>query len=473
MPLKIKLILLMVATLGAAIFVSYTIFERGEDELLQQVVQHVKSVENVGNVLEIQQFLTRTPNQTIERTLSVRMGQHGRVSQVSLLDLEYRVIASSKQEDIGLTLAQLEDRRIHHPQTPLWESLLKQHLKTYDVTIPLYENGVRRGYVNAIIVMNDLDYLIKKTQYANLLWIIVIFACGTVVAVVMVSRFTRPIDQLVIASKAVANGNFETTIAAKSSGELHTLISGFNDMTANLRQHHALEQRVHRSERMAALGELGARLAHEIRNPLNSITLIIDHLRDRFRPADDKERQRFDNYVTNIKTELQRLNKLVTDFLQVSRPLHPNIQPVPVAPLLREITQLIEKQAAQQRVRISMSVAPENLHILGDDGLLKTACLNIALNAIQAMEQGGTLDIQATPAAEARLCEIVFADSGIGIPREHIENIFQPYFTTKKEGTGLGLSIVNRVIEDHNGQIRVETAPGVGTTMRLLLPMPA
>ena len=90
-----------------------------------------------------------------------------------------------------------------------------------------------------------------------------------------------------------------------------------------------------------------------------------------------------------------------------------------------------------------------------------------------AMEQGGTLDIQATPAAEARLCEIVFADSGVGIPREHIENIFQPYFTTKKEGTGLGLSIVNRVIEDHNGQIRVETAPGVGTTMRLLLPMPA
>ena len=335
--------------------------------------------------------------------------------------------------------------------------------------------------------MNDLEYLIKKAKYSNLFWIASIFIGGTVVAVFMVNRFTKPIDQLVAASKAIADGHFDTTITVKSSGELHTLISGFNDMTEKLQEHKALEQRFHRSERMAALGELGARLAHEIRNPLNSINLIIDHLRDRFSPEHLPDRQRFENYVSNIKTELQRLNKLVTDFLQVSRPLHPEMHPIPVKPFLMQIIQLLETEAAKHQVQFTLQTGSEDFALLGEENLLKTACLNIALNAIQAMEQGGRLEIAARPAVNnqaeqnglgkrvdehmSQYGEIVFSDSGPGIPHEHLENIFQPYFTTKKEGTGLGLSIVNRVIEDHHGTIRVNSIAGKGTTMILVLPL--
>jgi signal transduction histidine kinase len=260
-------------------------------------------------------------------------------------------------------------------------------------------------------------------------------------------------------------------------------------MTGRLQEHKALEQRFHRSERMAALGELGARLAHEIRNPLNSISLIIDHLRDRFSPEQISERQRFDSYVNNIKTELQRLNKLVTDFLQVSRPLHPDMHAIPVKPFLTEIIQLLETEAAKNHVKFTLRTDPDNFALLGDENLLKTACLNIALNAIQAMQQGGRLDITARFAIENQTeqngnglddghtehvlhyGEIVFSDTGLGIPQEHLENIFQPYFTTKKEGTGLGLSIVNRVVEDHHGTIRVNSVAGNGTTMTLVLPL--
>ena len=476
MSLKIKLIGLMVLILGATILVSYTIFDRSEAELLQQVVQHVKSVENVGNVLEVQQFLTRSTQQTIQHNLLVRMSQGGRAAQISLLDLNQKVVASSTPEDVGLSLNELEELRVQRGGEKFWDRLLKKHINTYDVTFPVYENGLKRGYVNIVLVMNDLEYLIKKAKYSNIAWISGIFIAGTAIAVFTVNRFTKPIDQLVAASKAVAEGNFQTRVNGSGSVELQTLISGFNEMTEKLREHKTLEQRVQRSERMAALGELGARLAHEIRNPLNSINLIIDHLRDRFSPLENRQQQKFESYVTNIKTELQRLNKLVSDFLQVSRPLHPDMKAIPVKPLLQQIAQLLENEAEQHRVDFQLDINSEELKVRADEGLLKTACLNISLNAIQAMEEGGQLIVKVEAGAgeqgaRASLCQISFSDTGPGIPQQHRENIFQPYFTTKKEGTGLGLSIVNRVIEDHHGTIDVSSEEGRGTTITLSLPM--
>ena len=180
--------------------------------------------------------------------------------------------------------------------------------------------------------------------------------------------------------------------------------------------------------------------------------------------------------VNRESTELKRLNKLVTDFLQVSRPLHPEMRLIHVKPLLMQIIELLGSEAEKHQIRFDIEISPAELAIQGDEDMLKTACLNIVLNAIQAMENGGRLRIQARTSPNdqtenTRFCEIAFSDSGPGIPPEHRENIFQPYFTTKKEGTGLGLSIVNRVIEDHHGTIRIASEEGQGTTITLLLPM--
>ena len=129
MTLKGKLTVLMVVLLGATILVSYVIFDRSEEELLQQVVQHIKSVESVGNVLEIKQLLTTNMDQTVQHKLLVRMGQGGRISQLSLLDLHYTVIASSMPEDVGLSLDELEKRRVFGEGASFWDTLLKKHLK--------------------------------------------------------------------------------------------------------------------------------------------------------------------------------------------------------------------------------------------------------------------------------------------------------------------------------------------------------
>jgi len=149
------------------------------------------------------------------------------------------------------------------------------------------------------------------------------------------------------------------------------------------------------------------------------------------------------------------------------------MRPLSVKPLLWQIRQLLETEAESHKIHWEIAVTPEDLRIQGDEGLLKTACLNITLNAIQAMPHGGRLDIRATmhESNGTAMCALTFADTGGGIPEEERAKIFQPYFTTKKDGTGLGLSIVNRVIEDHRGTIRVESTVGAGTTMTVLLPL--
>lgn len=473
--LKIKLIGLMVILLGATVSASYVIFERSGDELLQQVVEHMKSLENVGNTIEIQQLFTSENDLlTFEHTLSVRLGQRGKISQISVLDTDNQVIASSNSEDIGLTLEELKQRRVENGNQSFWETLLKEHIKTYDVTLPILENGWRKRYINVIFVMNDLEYLIKRAKYSNIFWIVSIFAGGTIIAVFLLTRFTRPIEQLVTASKAVARGDFDTTVQIRNGDEFDTLITGFNEMTQRLKEHKALEERYQRSERMAALGELGARLAHEIRNPLHSISLIIDHIRDRFAPVEDVSTRKFEHYITNIKTELKRLNKLVSDFLQVSRPSHPEMHSIQLKAFLSQIQQFLEPEAEKHGIQFDIDVSPAELSVPGDEDLLKTACLNIALNAIQAMEEGGHLQIDARThvnlQGQEKGCKIVFADTGPGIPLEDRQKIFEPYFTTKKQGTGLGLAIVNRVIEDHHGTITVESQEGKGTTITLILP---
>ncbi len=179
-----------------------------------------------------------------------------------------------------------------------------------------------------------------------------------------------------------------------------------------------------------------------------------------------------ESYATNVKTELKRLNKLVTDFLQVSRPLQPEMRPIRVLTLLEQIVQLLYTEAEKYHIQLECDILPPDLAIQGDEELLKTACLNIALNAIQAMPEGGRLKILTKVDEQyPQKCLLMFSDTGSGIPPEQRENIFQPYFTTKKDGTGLGLSIVNRIIADHQGSILVNSEPGQGTTMTLVLPM--
>lgn len=229
-----------------------------------------------------------------------------------------------------------------------------------------------------------------------------------------------------------------------------------------------IEEQLRRAERLSALGELSAVLAHEIRNPLGSIRGTTEILRDDFSPGDRKY-----EFLEILIKETDRLNRVVEDFLTLSRPLHVERETCELMAELQDTMMLVSGEAAKRGVRLKLSPAVLPL-VRGDREKLKQVFLNLVLNGLQATGRGGSVAITAVSvrAVEGKPAgvELNFADSGEGIDPAALPRIFEPFFTTKTGGTGLGLAITQKIIESHGGSIEVESTVGKGTTIRVRLP---
>jgi signal transduction histidine kinase len=225
------------------------------------------------------------------------------------------------------------------------------------------------------------------------------------------------------------------------------------------RQEKALE----RSEQLAAVGELAASIAHEVRNPLAGMKGAMEVL---LRSLAVNERQR--EVMDEVVAQIVRLENLVRDLLTFARPQLLNRQPVQVHALLERALRLLHDEAALREIEVVQDFPPEAGTVLGDAQQLEQVFLNLIHNAVQAMEDGGTLTLS-TRAARGRVT-ITFKDSGRGIPASVLPNIFQPFFTTKHRGSGLGLSIVRKILEAHGAEIWVDSEAGKGTTATVILP---
>ncbi len=223
-----------------------------------------------------------------------------------------------------------------------------------------------------------------------------------------------------------------------------------------------LEKEVARRERLAALGTLAAGVAHEIRNPLSSIKGFATYFGAKFEPGTQ------DRELAEVMVgEVERLNRVVTELLDLTRPSELRLAPVVVPELVRHALKLVEGDCRSRGIVVRERLA-ELTAVLDADRMLQ-ALLNLLLNAIQAMPGGGTLTVSAHSAKD-RL-ELRVADTGSGIPAQDLDKIFDPYFTTKNQGTGIGLATVRTLVEAHGGGVRVVSEPGQGTQVVLDLPL--
>jgi signal transduction histidine kinase len=268
----------------------------------------------------------------------------------------------------------------------------------------------------------------------------------------------------------------------------------------NLQYLDQVQTTVRYSRKLAALGRLSAGVAHEVKNPLNAMMIHLELLRQQFAPAGNARgsagsaRVRASiarpelvegralatatvpagpppaalQHVDVIANEIRRLDQVLQDFLKFTRTEDLHLQPLSVAALVDEVVPIVRPEAEQRGVALAVdcdSVPDVN----GDPGMLRQAFLNLALNACQAMPSGGTLRIHGERQMGRRVA-VVFSDTGTGIAPEHLQRIFDLYFTTKEKGSGIGLSMVYRTVQMHDGDIEVQSTPGVGTTFRVLLP---
>jgi signal transduction histidine kinase len=256
-------------------------------------------------------------------------------------------------------------------------------------------------------------------------------------------------------------------------GQAETLARSHRELQQQTRLLLEKEAQLRRADRLSALGQLSAGLAHEIRNPLGAIKGAVEILQDDYPPGHAKA-----EFYAIILKEVDRLNEVVTNFLSFARPVSLTFVPLDVTAVLSDLEGLVSAQARRHQVQVFMNFHTGPARVMADEALLKQAFLNIMLNAVDAMPAGGDLSIatRVVDAADAagdpaRWLEIVFDDTGIGIGETDLGRIFDPFFTTKKEGTGLGLAITYRIIENHHGTIRVSSQPGRGTTFVVLLPL--
>lgn len=229
-----------------------------------------------------------------------------------------------------------------------------------------------------------------------------------------------------------------------------------------------LQDEIRRKEKLAAIGGLAAGVAHEIRNPLSSIKGIASYYKSKFEDgSQDKE------MAGVMIEEVDRLNRVISELLEFARPTTLNRKPSDMNELLKHSAQLVEQEAAAKKIGIQLNLTSDSVETDVDPDRLTQCFLNLFLNALQAMESGGLLSVGSSTSVNGKVV-IDIRDNGSGISAENLSKIFDPYFTTKPKGTGLGLAIVHKIIEAHEGQIRVRSNTGQGTVFSIAMPlMPA
>lgn len=259
--------------------------------------------------------------------------------------------------------------------------------------------------------------------------------------------------------------SYQTAILEDKNGSRIGAVEIFSDISLIK----ALEKEMHQAKTMAALGEMSATVAHEIRNPLGAMGMWAGLLERDLEPGDQRRKT-----LGKITEGLSKLNKIVTNLLVYTRPVKLEFRKVQLETVLEEIVDFvqIEIERLGQKINVKKNWADEKTFILADPEKMGQVVMNLCLNAVQAMPAGGELSVTVDKKKQ-RAAEFVcfsICDTGTGIAKDDISKIFDPFFTTKENGTGLGLAIVKKFVETHSGYIDVKSAIQKGTTVRVFLP---
>ena len=275
-------------------------------------------------------------------------------------------------------------------------------------------------------------------------------------------NLTNPIKDLVQFTRKVAGGNLNEQYEAKTHDEIGDLTVAFNQMTRDLRDS---RNELISAERLATAGKMAASFAHEIRNPLSSMRMLAQMLMRKQDLPESKQKQS----MQYILEEIERIDVIVKGFMDFAHPAVLDSAPHNLNQVLQDVLDLMEANLNHHQISLIKKFAPDLPPISLDRDKLKQAFMNIVLNAMDAMPEGGTLEILTLRGSDKVRIDVV--DTGVGIPPEGLNRLFEPFFTTKSQGTGLGLANAKRVLEQHGGDIRSKSVVGQGTTMSLWLPL--
>ncbi|MGB4782982.1 ATP-binding protein [Candidatus Methylomirabilis sp.] len=479
--LRAKLLLMMFSLLLLTLASLFVLYWYAERALIDQVEKHTM---DLSTAIQISVERLTSKERTDEARLQDyvnRLQQKG-VKEISIISNEEEVIASSNPKRVGAAIDPRQ--RDLFITARLGETLATEKgQKNYNLIVPIVVGNQRMGYALISMVLDDFAQISRLNFIKRLVVTVLVFGLGIVASLILSWKYTRPIDQVVQAARRVAQGDLRESLPVERNDEIGELTTSFNDMVAKLRANKELEHRLHQAERLSSIGQLASGIAHEIRNPLNFINLSIDHLQNRFSPTDPRSREEFTHLVSWVKTEIHRLNTMITNFLTYGKPIKLEPRPCDLAPLLHDVVSMASGKAEEQGIEIERDSSVDLPRVLVDSEQIKTCFVNVLVNAFQAMPSGGRLSITTAlvngtdpatstpPAGSERWVEVRFQDTGYGIVSEDLAKVFEPYFTTKEVGIGLGLALTKKIVEEHGGVIALTSVRDQGTTVRIRLPV--
>jgi nitrogen fixation/metabolism regulation signal transduction histidine kinase len=319
--------------------------------------------------------------------------------------------------------------------------------------------------VQVVANFSDFDQLLKDYQFRLIMLGLAIFALGLVFAYVLAQRYVKPIHTVAYAAQNIPAHGLEPVPELRRRDEIGLLTRSFNEMVAQLRRARERENELNRLERFTALGQLAGALAHEIKNPLNFISLALDQLRMRYGPQLSNDRAPFTRQLGMMKDEIRRMSDMVQTFLHYGQPIEIFPAPTDIRQLVDGVLELSDSKLKSQGIEVVEQAVPERAILNIDAEKVRACFINVVANATQAMPEGGQLTVEFV--RNDGHFVVRFADTGRGIDPEIASHLFEPFYTTKREGIGLGLFFSKAILEKHGGTITIAAnnpPPGANVT---------
>ena len=431
---------------------------------IMAIEKKLNTIEQFNNIL-----LDALEIRRYEKDILLKVGEHN-------LDKLTKYISKLKQDvqKMEKDILQISDENsyadfIHYLNQ--YERLFKTYKKTKKLN-PVQVRKYGQLIVNYCHTLLDKVETKIHKELKQILWTFVIIpsTLGLIMIIFIQFQIRPVIDRLKVLEKATKDlleDKFEPIEDDSTiQDEISDLIRAFNKMAQELNMRN---EEILQTKKMAAIGTFSSGIAHEINNPLNNISLSAELLYEEYEELSPDEAKEI---IKDILEQTERASKIVKNLLDFSREKEPSIKPLRICKVIEKTRKLIDNELMIKQIYFGVDI-PKNLPpILGDEDKLQQVFLNLFLNSIQAMDEGGIIYVDAREQPKGYI-RIDISDSGSGIPEEMLDKIFDPFFTTKEvgKGTGLGLSIVYGIIRKHGGHIEVKSRVGEGTTFSIFLPI--
>jgi signal transduction histidine kinase len=411
------------------------------------------------------------------------------LTYAAIVDTEGKAIAHSDSSLVGQAMPSYDDAdtMLGQSAVALIRAVFADGGKIFEIRQPLLLSGKEFGSirvgVSTLLIRRDLDEALRPA----LIVVIAAVAGASFIALLLAQVLLRPIHVIRSGITRLGRGEFGVMVDLPRDDEFAELGQFFNAVSARLSADHSLtsprpaagdgngDSHPHGAgamdtgealRKLVAVTRLSAGIGHELKNPLNAAVIHLELLKQQLASHSDDSAAA--GHVAVIAAQMRRLDEVVQGFLRFIRPENLKLEAVPVASLVEQIMPIVRAEAEPRRIQLSVDIPSTLPDIRADSGMMQQALLNLALNACQAMPDGGRLRL-AGAVANGHRVEITCEDTGQGIPPENLDRIFNLYFTTKEGGSGIGLSMVYRAVQLHDGELEVQSTPGQ-TIFRGILP---